>query len=309
MVPKHLIGATHLGRYVLRPDGKDGIAFTLSMYDVGIPTGDGGTWVGYRLYQRTPDGDRKGTVLFESRTVPPTPSRDPADLAKVILDTLAAGPGDLSPDPTESYTPEQLEFATKWGAKVREVAKQKFGWSDDDVRKLRADLDITYSRREDVKAHSRHQMRTGVIEVKARTKREAVAEMREAIRNHTAAIPQFRVGPVSKQVYALYPHGAEMVIQTVRPQHPEAPLGDSMRFRAKDLAEAKRTFQVITRGLEAPSEPVTKFVPVVPVQDLPRPPKRPVARSAEEGGNGSSFDEPIPRKRPKGLPGGILQSP
>src|SRR6185503_554924 len=163
--PTHLIGSVHLGRYVLRPDGKDGIAFTLSMYDTTIPTGDGGTWVGYRLYERRPGGDRKGTVLFENRTQPPIPTRDPADLAKLILDTLAVGPGDLKPDPTEDYTPAQLEFATKWGLKLRKTAMEKFGWSPDELKKLRADLDITYSKRDDVKAHARHQLKSGVIKV------------------------------------------------------------------------------------------------------------------------------------------------
>ena len=320
IIPASLIGASHLGRYVLRPDGPKGIAFTLSMYDTSIPTGDGGTWVGYRLYQRTPEGDRKGTVIFEDKLHAATPTKDPADLAKLILDTLAAGPGDLSPDPTVGYTPEQLAWSTKWGAKVRKVAAEKFGWSDNELRKLRADLDFTYSRRVDAKAHSRHQLRTGVIEVKARTKREAVAEMRDAIRNHVGSLPQFRIGDVSRQVYCLYPHGGEQVIQCIRPQHPESPLGDSMRFKAKDLEEAKRTFEIVTLGLEAPSAPKTKFVPAIPEPAItspvtPGPTFSGHVKEGKPGGMGiapNKFDHPIPKvseRSRKGLPEGILQRP
>jgi len=316
VLPPSLIGASHLGRYVIRPDGPKGIAFTLSMYDTTIPSGDGGTWVGYRLYQRAPNGDRKGTVIFEDKLVPPGPTKDPADLAKVILDTLAAGPGDLSPDPTEHYSPEQLAWATKWGAAVRKAAKEKFGWSDDEVRELRADLSMVYNRREDLKAHSRHQLRTGVIEVKARTKREAVAEMREAIRNHVSAIPQFQVGSVSRQLYCLYPHGSEMVIQTLRPQYPGSLLGDAMRFKARDLEEAKHTFDVVTRGLEAPSEPRTKFVPSIPEQvasKLPTPPAMfPGPANTVKSANTEMFDNPIPKagkSGPRKLPEGLIQGP
>jgi hypothetical protein len=287
------------------------------MYDTAIPTGDGGTWVGYRLYQRTPDGDRKGTVIFEARTVPPTPTKDPADLAKTILDTLAVGPGDLSPDPTEGYTPEQLEWATKWGAKVRKVAQEKFGWAESDLKKLRADLDIVYNKREDLKAHARHQLRTGVIQVSARTKREAVAELRSAVANHISAIPQFRIGDVSRQVYCLYPHGGEQVIQCIRPQHPESPLGDSMRFKARDLEEARRTFEIVTLGLEAPSTPKTKFVPAIPEHAItspvtPGPTFSGAVKPGKPGGMGipmGGFDHPIPKKGGRGLPEGILQRP
>jgi len=316
IIPSALIGASHLGRYVFRPDGPKGIAFTLSMYDTAIPTGDGGTWVGYRLYQRAPDGDRKGTVIFEARTCPPTPTKDPADLAKLILDNLAVGPGDISPDPTESYTPEQLEWATKWGAKLRKTASEKFGWQEHDLKKLRADLDIVYHRREDAKAHNRHQLKTGVISVSARTKREAVAELRGAVANHIASIPQFRAGDNSGQVYCLYPHGAEQVIQVLRPKHPDALLGDAMRFRTKDLEEARRTFEVITKGLEAPADAKTKFVPVITEQTITAPvtPGPTFSGNAKPGkpegmGLPGRFDHPIPKSRVRGLPGGILQSP
>lgn len=307
LIPASLIGSIHLGRYVLRPDGPKGISFTLSMYDTGIPDGTGGTWIGYRLYQRPPDGDRKGSVLFENRLQAPTPTKDPADLAKLILDTLAVGPGDISPDPTESYTPEQLAWATKWGAKVRQAAKEKFGWMDKDLKPLRADfLDITYKHRDDYKAHKRHQMNTGVIQVSARTKREAVADLRAAIQNHISALPQFKVGEVSKQVYCLFPHGAEQVIQVVRPQHPESPLGDSLRFKAKDLEDAKRTFGVWTRGLEAPAEPITKFISFT---HAPEPSPKELKPEPTKEDAPPLFDSPIPKKKGggfKGLPGGLL---
>jgi len=308
-LPPSLIGSVHLGRYVLRPDGPTGISFTLSMYDTAIPTGDGGTWVGYRLYQRSPGGDRKGIVLFENRTQPPSPTRDPADLAKLILDTLAVGPGDLKPDPTEGYTPEQLEFATKYGRAVREAAMKKFGWKETDLKKLRADLEITYTRREDEKAHARHQLKSGVIKVSARTKREAVQEFREAVKNHISMVPDFRAGKATGQLYCLYPHGAEMVIQCLRPQHPDSLVGDAMRFKARDLDDARHTFGVITRGLEAPPEPLTRYIPSLPETVQPSRSPLPTRENLETLEKTTVFDQPLRRTSTKGLPGGILQSP
>lgn len=274
-IPPAMASARHLCRYVLRPGGKDAPAFTISVFDTALPTGDGGTWIGFRLYQRDPGGPRKGEVIFESHMHPPTGSKDPADIVRSIVDHVAVGPGDLNPDPTEQYNPRQLEFASKWGRKLRDAAAQRFGWSKDELTKLRADIDVVYNRRQDLKAHTRHHFKAGVVEVKAKSKKEAKDRFRRALTNQLSTLPQFRVGATTGHVYSMYPHGETMVIQTVRPQHPQAPLGDSMNFPAQGLDDSKRVFEIVTKGLEAPPEPKTMQVPSIP----PR----------------ATFDHPIPK--------------
>jgi hypothetical protein len=233
--------ATHLLRRTIRPYGKGQITVTLSLWNSGIPCPDAASdlpgvqnWIVYRLYAHMPR--KKAQIVFEGADQPPQADMD--DVAVNVLDRLTRLPGDPGAE-DESWTPEQLDFVLKHGRALRIAATERLAWSMPSPAQLRLGFEVIYTRRADTRANFRHHYSAGVLGVAARTKTEAKAAFGQAIGSHLSALPEFRVGAVSKEVYALYPHGTDWVIQVIDPTKPQAPLGESLRFAAATSEEAK----------------------------------------------------------------------
>lgn len=227
--------ATHLTRTVIHPYGrKASPSYTLSLYDTGVPHGDGpGHWFGYRLYEHV--RGQKSTVLFQDADQ--RGNANTGDVMLQLIDRLTTRPGDTLGEGERALTPAQLNFLVSHAGALRAEARRRFGWEAKLVH-LRSDLEALYTHRQLRGQGPRHRMALGVLSAAGSTKTEAKRGLEQALGAHASALPRFQIGGVTGVVYAQYQHGADTVIQIVNPKNPESPLGDSARFQAKNRAEA-----------------------------------------------------------------------
>jgi len=251
----------HIERTVLHPYGRGkGPSFTLSLYDTGIPHPGGGTWRGFRFYQH--HKGMKSGVLFQGTEAP---GRDPIPS---ILDRLTRAPGDTPDESTADASPDQLTFLLQHAPAVRREAARRFAW-DVKTANLRADLEVVYQARHLRGPGARHRMTLGVLTAQGATKAEARESLISQIGHQVSAVPVFRVGALTGLVYARYPHGEDTVLQTVDPRRPEAPLGDSLRFKAANQRDAEEIAETMIAEAERRAPPAPPS----------RPSVRPSARS------------------------------
>ncbi len=269
--------AVHLLRRTLRPYGTGNLVVTLSLWDTGNEHPQGGNWLTYRLYSSMPGSGKRTEIVFEGTTAP---AMDPDDVAVRLIDRLTRRPGDEGTE-EEAWTPTQLDWVLHHGRAVREVAVNRLAWSIPTAQQLRAGFDVVYAKRVDPRAALRHQYSSGVVMAAARTKTEAKTAFARAVGGQLSSLPVFRVGVNSRQVYALYPHGADWVLQVVDPTRPQAPLGESVRFQAGTVAEAEAllTKTMGTREGKAPISVPPPAGPRVATPPPPQPKKRPKARA------------------------------
>lgn len=278
-----VLGAHHLRRYVIRPYGRKpaampAVSVTLSLWNTACPSAGPGTtpFIGWRLYVQDPSlpgASRRGIVVWEADNYIPAPDQDVTDIAVAIFEHVTTRPGDKCATPVDhtQWTPAQLDFAIRHGIATRAEARRRLARSPEELTPLRTDLEVQYSKRKDLGARDavepRHWLRFGLVSANGHTKREAQDALNAAIANHVSHKPEFRVR--NGNVYALLAEGSEYVIQVIHPDRPDAPLGDVLRFQAKDVQEAAVVFDGMLARLGAPA------VPALP--QTPR--KRPAARA------------------------------
>lgn len=237
-------------RRTFRPGGKDGASYTLSLFDSGAPHPEGGCWLGYRLHRHDPKGPRRGLLLFAGADQPPPREGDGEDLttaARDVLERLTLVPGDLAPDPTDGYGPEQLAFAIREARTLRELVRTRLGWRPEVPFNPRADLEATYTSRALLEGGRRHRASTGVVTVEGTTRRAVAAALLHALGHHACAEPEFLVG-ASGNVYALCPHGAQWAIYVVTAANV---VTKPVQFEAATPTAARVAFEGTVQRLEA----------------------------------------------------------
>ncbi len=276
------LGAHHLRRFVIRPYGRKPdapkVAVTLSLWNTARPSAGPGSlpFVGYRLYVHDtsiPGTGRRGLVVWESDSYIPVPGQDVTDIAIALFDYMTARPGNVDGPNVDhgTWTPAQLDFALRHGAATRAEARRRLARSPEELTPLRTALEVAYSKRKDLGTAQdetpRHWLRFGCIQVAGRTKVDAREALEAAIANHVSHKPAFKVK--NGNVYVLLAEGADYVIQIVHPDRPDQPLGDALRFAARDIGEAAAVFDGFLAKLGAPPAPAS----------LPAPRRRPAARA------------------------------
>jgi hypothetical protein len=246
-------------RRTFRPYGRGGASFTLSLFDSGAPHPAGGQWLGYRLHHHSPGGPRRGALLFAGADLPPPEDGDLAVAARDVLERLTVRPGDLTPDPTAGYNPDQLTFAVRDAQALREVVRSRLGWRPEVPFNPRADLEAfaAYSSRALQEGGRRHRVRVGVVQAEGATRRAAVEALAAALGNHCSVEPEFIVGPYTSHVYALVPHGADWALYVVEPEtrHVSPPA----RFGASSVDEARAAFDGAVQRMEARHAPPKRY--------------------------------------------------
>ncbi len=242
-------------RRTFRPYGKDGPSYTLSLYDSGAPHPAGGAWLGYRLHRHDPKGPRRGALLFAGADLPPPREEGSEDLttaARDVLERLTLVPGDLTPDPTDQYSPEQLAFALREARALRESVRGRLGWRPEVPFNPRADLgELGLAHHTSRAKHAggrEHRARVGIVEASGPTRRAAAEALFRAIGNHCAAEPEFWVGPHSGNVYALVPAGALWAVHCITQA---GVVTKPALFEASCLDSAQRSFEAAIQRLEA----------------------------------------------------------
>jgi hypothetical protein len=109
------------------------------------------------------------------------------------------------------------------------------------------DLDLQYKRRPI--GDLRHRFQVGVIDVAARTRKDAQKSFADAIRNHLSALPSFAKN-AKGSFYALFPKGSEWVIQPVDPSKQDW-LGEAYSFAARSPEEAETELARVANQTES----------------------------------------------------------
>lgn len=221
--PTVTVAPRQLLRRTFHPYGKEGASFSIVLRDG--PAGSS-----YQLTAREP-GVKKPRTVFDG---PAVLSADLDETAASILDVLTRAPGDDESHDFSQYTPPQLDWAVQHAHALRQLVGARLAWQDSKVD-LRSDLEATYSRR--ALGELRHRFRFGIVDVAARTKRDAKAGCSDAIRNQCSATPIFGKNGMG-ELYALFPRGAEWVIQVLQPGSQDW-LGDVHTFAARTPEEAE----------------------------------------------------------------------
>lgn len=249
-----LPGSATLLRRTFRPKALGGRSYTLTLFDSGAPHPAGGFWLAWRLYQHDPSMGRRGRLLFAGADQEPPSAPDGLlDAARAIMERLTVRPGDLAgpDDPTALYSPDQLAFAVRDAAPLREAVRQRLGWRAGVPFNLRADLEATYSSKTlATPAGRRHRCELGVLRVEADSKQEARQLLAAGVLGQCSAEPELEVGQRTRDVYALWPLGTEWVIQLIHPNQADV-VGQRQQFTAANREAARERFRVMVAMREA----------------------------------------------------------
>lgn len=230
----------------------------------------------YRMTHHLPGTKAGATVTVFAGSV--EREATPDDTAEALLQRLLVLPGEPGDERLGAYSPDQLAWVLKHATELRVVTAARLGWSPPAEMLLATDVAVIAEVRADLRASERYRLRFGVIQVQARTKAGARAELARALGAHCSMPPAVRVGARTRDVYLLYPLGKEFVFQLVHPGRPGRELGQSTRFEASSAAQALAILDSTVEHREVDAKAKAKAVP------LPPPPtSRPPRAAARRG--------------------------
>jgi hypothetical protein len=228
-------------RRTFHPYGKRGHSFSVTLRDER----EGPT---YLLTMRAP-GDKLPTPLFEGKVIL---DHDLDETAAEVLETLTHPPDEPGVD-FSTYSPEQLDFAIHHARVLRECVHQRLRWNTAE-KAPRLAVSMDYHKR--AVGDLRHRITSGVVDVAAHTRKDVKAAFEDAIRNHLSAIPAFAKNGEGS-IYALFPRGAEWVIQVLNPQLAEW-LGPVHTFAARTPEEAETELARVVNAVAKSAAPARK---------------------------------------------------